>query len=62
MNIWTVLKTLFFTTTMLLQSILSTIAYSRPVTSTVAVQAIFRAVETGVLLRAGCVECRRGGQ
>ena len=33
MNIWTVLKTLLFTTIMLLQSILSTITYSRPVTS-----------------------------
>jgi hypothetical protein len=32
MNIWTVLKTLLFTTIMLLQSILSTITYSRPVT------------------------------
>jgi hypothetical protein len=31
MNIWTVLKTLLFTTIMLLQSILSTITYSRPV-------------------------------
>jgi len=34
-NIWTVLKTLLFTTIMLLQSILSTIAYSHPVTSAV---------------------------
>ncbi|KAH9979211.1 hypothetical protein BJV77DRAFT_1062687 [Russula vinacea] len=33
MNIWTVLKTLLFTTIMLLQSILSTVTYSRPVTS-----------------------------
>jgi hypothetical protein len=32
-KIWTVLKTLLFTTIMLLQSILSTITYSRPVTS-----------------------------
>ena len=31
MNIWTVFKTLLFTTIMLLQSILSTITYSRPV-------------------------------
>jgi len=33
MNIWTVLKTLLFTTIMLLRSILSTIIYSRPVAS-----------------------------
>ena len=30
MNIWIVLKTLLFTTIMLLQSILSTVTYSRP--------------------------------
>ena len=34
-NIWTVLKTLLFTTIMLLQSILSTITYSHPLPSTV---------------------------
>lgn len=34
-NIWTVLKTLLFTTIMLLQSILSTITYSHPVASAV---------------------------
>jgi hypothetical protein len=32
-NIWTILRTLLFTTIMLLQSILSTITYSQPVTS-----------------------------
>ena len=35
MNIWTVLKTLLFTTIMPLQSILSTVTDSRPVTSAV---------------------------
>jgi hypothetical protein len=34
-NIWTVLKTLLFTTIMLLQSVLSTITYSHPVVSAV---------------------------
>ncbi|KAI0304338.1 hypothetical protein B0F90DRAFT_1815685 [Multifurca ochricompacta] len=34
-NIWTVLKTLLFTTIMLLQSILSTIVYSSPVACTI---------------------------
>ena len=34
-NIWTVLKTLLFTTVMLLQSILSTITYSHPLASVV---------------------------
>jgi hypothetical protein len=34
-NIWTVLKTLLFTTIMLLQSILSTITYSHPMASAV---------------------------
>ena len=37
-NIWTILKTLLFMTVMLSQSVLSTITYTRPVSSTAAPQ------------------------